>query len=139
MIDFQNGDIFKLRNTGRFQNEKLIAPLFVSGEEFLGEYQAGGIIIVLGLETGGKKTVGTFPCTGMHGGKVYLRGDCEGIRLPAQVSSRKATEADMSEIETYLDEYCGIFGLDRNMIKSQQYTVITPDSSNPYKQLYVAN
>ena len=40
MIDFQNGDIFKLRNTGRFQNEKLIAPLFVSGEEFLGEYQA---------------------------------------------------------------------------------------------------
>ena len=106
---------------------------------FLGEYQAGGIIIVLGLETGGKKTVGNFPCTGMHGGKVYLRGDCEGIRLPAQVSSRKATEADMSEIETYLDEYCGIFGLDRNMIKSQQYTMITPDSSNPYKQLYVAN
>ena len=40
MIDFQNGDIFKLRNTGRFQNEKLIAPLFVSGEEFPGEYQA---------------------------------------------------------------------------------------------------
>lgn len=40
MIDFQNGDIFKLRNTGRFQNEKLIAPLLVSGEEFLGEYQA---------------------------------------------------------------------------------------------------
>ena len=40
MIDFQNGDIFKLRNTGRFKNEKLIAPLFVSGEEFLGEYQA---------------------------------------------------------------------------------------------------
>ena len=40
MIDFQNGDIFKLRNTGQFQNEKLIAPLFVSGEEFLGEYQA---------------------------------------------------------------------------------------------------
>ena len=40
MIDFQNGDIFKLRNNGRFQNEKLIAPLFVSGEEFLGEYQA---------------------------------------------------------------------------------------------------
>ena len=40
MIDFQNGDIFKLRNTGRFQNEKLIAPLLVSGEAFLGEYQA---------------------------------------------------------------------------------------------------
>ena len=40
MIDFKNGSIFKLRKTGGFSNEKLVAPLFVSGEQFLGEYQA---------------------------------------------------------------------------------------------------
>ena len=40
MIDFQNGSVFKLRKTGKFSNEKTIAPLFVSGEEFIGEYQA---------------------------------------------------------------------------------------------------
>lgn len=40
MIDFKNGSVFKLKKTGRFNNEKLIAPLFVSGEQFLGEYQA---------------------------------------------------------------------------------------------------
>lgn len=40
MIDFKNGSIFKLRKTGGFSNEKLVAPLFVSGEQFVGEYQA---------------------------------------------------------------------------------------------------
>lgn len=40
MIDFQNGSVFKLRKTGKFQNEKTIAPLFVPGEILIGEYQA---------------------------------------------------------------------------------------------------
>ena len=48
---------------------------------FLGEYQAGGIIIVLGLHKNGKSIVGNFPCTGMHGGKMFLRGDCGNIRF----------------------------------------------------------
>lgn len=33
MIDFKNGSVFKLKKTGRFNNEKLIAPLFVAGEQ----------------------------------------------------------------------------------------------------------
>lgn len=40
MIDFKNGSVFKLKKTGTFNNEKLVSPLFVSGEEFIGEYQA---------------------------------------------------------------------------------------------------
>lgn len=40
MIDFKNGSIFKLKKTGSFSNEKIISPLLVSGEEFIGEYQA---------------------------------------------------------------------------------------------------
>ena len=40
MIDFKNGSIFKPRKTGGFSIEKLVAPLFVSGEQFVGEYQA---------------------------------------------------------------------------------------------------
>ena len=40
MIDFENGSVFKLRRTGSFHNEKLITPLFVTGEEFIGEYQS---------------------------------------------------------------------------------------------------
>ena len=40
MIDFKNGSVFKLKRTGKFNNEKVIAPLYVHGEIFIGEYQA---------------------------------------------------------------------------------------------------
>lgn len=64
-------------------------PLLVIGGRagsFLGEYQAGGVILVLGLHKDGNPIVSNFPCTGMHGGKLILRGDAEGILFPAQVT-----------------------------------------------------
>lgn len=106
---------------------------------FLGEYQAGGTIIVLGLNTDGKPIVGNFPCTGMHGGKMYLRSDCAGIDFPRQVTAHRATKEDMREIEADIVEYCELFGLDVEKILASPFTVILPDTSNPFKQMYVAN
>ena len=106
---------------------------------FLGEYQAGGIIIVLGLDKDGKRIVGNFPCTGMHGGKMFLRGNCEEIRFPKQVTVRCAGPRDLTEIHEYLSEYCDNFGYSLDELLSAPFTVITPDSKNPYKQMYVAN
>jgi hypothetical protein len=39
MIDFKNGTFVKLKDTGTFKNQDLVMPLFVPGEEFIGEYQ----------------------------------------------------------------------------------------------------
>lgn len=117
-------------------------PVMVIGGcsgSFLGEYQAGGIIIILGLGKGEKPIVGNFPCTGMHGGKVFLRGDISGVSLPKQVSSRKAADEDMTEIERYLDNYCSLFNCDKDEILTEDFTVVFPDSKNPYKQMYVQN
>ncbi len=117
-------------------------PVLVIGGvagSFLGEYQAGGIIIVLGLDTNGHKIVGNFPCTGMHGGKMFLRGDCSEIKFPRQVTAKEATDEDMEEIKKYLFEYCELFGYDKEKIFDRPFTIVTPDSKNPYKQMYVAN
>ena len=108
---------------------------------FLGEYQAGGIIIVLGLHTdaAAKPIVSNFPCTGMHGGKLFLRSDCKNVLFPAQVTPRPAAAEDLAEISGYLQEYCGLFGLDIGKLMSAPFTVVTPNSANPYQQMYVAN
>lgn len=106
---------------------------------FLGEYQAGGIIIVLGLHNNGKRIVGNFPCTGMHGGKMFLRGACADIRFPEQVTTRRASLEELEEIQGYLSEYCADFGYSPDEILSAPFTVITPNNNNPYKQMYVAN
>ena len=117
-------------------------PVIVIGGRtgsFLGEYQAGGILVVLGLHTDGKPIVGNYPCTGMHGGKVFLRDHCADVTFPKQVTARPASPSDLEEVEGYLREYCEIFHMDAERILNAPFTVVTPDSANPYRQMYVAN
>lgn len=117
-------------------------PVIVIGGvagSFLGEYQAGGVIMVLGLNAHGRRIVGNFPCTGMHGGKMILRGDFSGVNFPDRVHVRPAAEADLSEIRQYVSEYALLFGYDAEELMRAPYTVVTPDSKNPYKQMYVTN
>lgn len=121
--------------------EDKVPVMIIGGKagSFLGEYQAGGRIIVLGLTENDNPIVSNFPCTGMHGGKMYLRSDCSNIRFPSQVRTARATKADLDEIEPYLTEYCALLGLEVNDVMNAEFTVITPDTKNPYKQMYVAN
>ena len=106
---------------------------------FLGEYQAGGIIIVLGLSDDDRDIVANYPCTGMHGGKMYLRSRCEGIHFPHQVTAAPADESDIEAIRGYVEEFCELFDYDVEQILNADFTVITPSSKNPYQQMYVAN
>lgn len=106
-------------------------PLLVIGGKagsFLGKYQAGGIIIVLGLTDNKSPIVNYFPCTGMHGGKVYLRSDCKNLKLPSQVTATPAIEEDMDEISSYLKTYCSSFDKSYESITDHSFTVIRPDS-----------
>ncbi len=143
----RGGEIYVKDNAGyragiHMKEYKEKKPVMVIGGRagsFLGEYQAGGLIIVLGINKAGKPIVGNFPCTGMHGGKVFLRGDLNGVSLPKQVSSREATKEDIKEIKPYIDKYCRLFGFEQEKIMSEKFTVIFPDSKNPYKQMYVQN
>lgn len=115
-------------------------PVMVIGGcagSFLGEYQAGGVIVVLGLDGG--RIVSNFPCTGMHGGKMILRSDCRDVVFPDQVSARPASDEELPEIRTYAAEYCRLFDGDVESVMASPFTVVTPDSSNPYQRLYVAN
>ena len=143
----RGGEIFVQGNAGyragihmKEYGEKV--PVLVIGGcagSFLGEYQAGGVILVLGLNRGDKRIVHNFPCTGMHGGKLILRGDCADVTFPGQVSTRTPTDADHILIRKYVTEYCSLFGADLEEVLRSPFTVVTPDSANPYTQMYVAN
>jgi glutamate synthase domain-containing protein 3 len=105
---------------------------------FLGEYLAGGLIVVLGL--GSKDIpVGYFTGTGMHGGRILIRTEAELTGLPAQVTAGEATEEDLREIEPYVSEFAGRFGLEAGKITQDRFLVLKPNAKNPYKQLYTAN
>ena len=106
---------------------------------FLGEYQAGGIIVVLGDSREDKPIIGNFCGTGMHGGEIYLR--CESIpsRLPAQVKSERLEGLPEGEAARLVREWCEKFALDSAKYPNGTFYKLTPDSANPYKQMYTAN
>lgn len=143
----RGGEIFIKGNAGYRAGihmkayEKKQPVIMIGGKagSFLGEYQAGGLIIVLGLSNGSKPTVGNFPCTGMHGGKMIIRGNIDNIEFPKQTTVKKADKKDIDNIFPVLERFCSIFGYDFEEVISEDFYVITPDTKNPYKQLYVAN
>ena len=71
MIDFKNGAVFKLSKTKKFSNQDTVQPLFIDGEELIGEYQAlrdfviftNKRIIAVNVQgiTGKKKDFSTLP------------------------------------------------------------------------------
>lgn len=135
---FVKGDIGYRAGIHMKAYQDKIPAVIVGGNagSFLGEYQAGGHIIILGLGVEDKPRVGAFCGTGIHGGKIYLRMDEPPRGLPVQVSSREATKEDLDEIKSYIEEFCTEFNTDFNEIMAHKFIVLTPNNSNPYKQLY---
>lgn len=142
----RGGEIYVQKNAGyrvgiHMKAYKSKLPVMVIGGtvgSFLGEYQAGGIIVVLNLSNE-KEIVGKFCGTGMHGGKIFLRTKTEIPSLPPQVHQCKATKSDLAEIAPLIKNFCSYFGGDEKAILSDEFLVLTPNSNNPYRQLYVEN
>ncbi|WP_424246180.1 glutamate synthase domain-containing protein 3 [Elusimicrobium posterum] len=105
---------------------------------FLGEYQAGGLIVVLGIGSE-EVPVGNFTGTGMHGGRIFIRTDKELTGLPTQVSADIAGAQDLREIEPLVKEFAKYFGQNVKALLKDRFYVLKPNAKSPYKQLYVAN
>ena len=104
---------------------------------FLGEYQAGGTIIVLGDRLNGKPVVGNFCGTGMHGGEIWLRTDELTAALPEQVKSERVTLSDGAA--SLIREWCARFGKEEKSYLLAVYYRLTPNADNPYRQMYTPN
>lgn len=118
-----------------------VPSLVIGGRtgSFLGEYQAGGYIVILGIGQEGKLPVGNFLATGMHGGKIFLRSDVAPTDIPASVLTHEASEDELKEIEGLVEEFCNEFGGSAAELLNNKFFVVYPDTANPYKELFVAN
>jgi len=115
-------------------------PVMVCGgkaRDFFGEYMAGGVLVLLGMNsrTDGP-IVGSFVGTGMHGGVIYLRGEVEAWQCGKEVGVFSATEEDLNGIRPVLEEYCEAFGVDCDEVFSEPFTKLVPTSHRPYGKLY---
>ncbi|MDR1210029.1 MAG: glutamate synthase [Clostridiales bacterium] len=105
---------------------------------FLGEYQAGGTIIVLGLGVP-DFTVDRFTGTGQHGGRIFVRQRKPPENLPPQVALSGATDDDMAGIVPLLGEYAAVFSLPLDEIMAVPFYLLRPNANNPYNSMYTPN
>jgi glutamate synthase domain-containing protein 3 len=118
--------------------KKHIPVIIIGGtaRDFLGEYQAGGVIILLGLERDGKPLAGNYIGTGMHGGVIYVRGEVDPFQLGKEVSISPVEERDFETLKPYLREYCEDFDLPLGEIMDGQFVKLLPTHLRPYGKIY---
>jgi glutamate synthase domain-containing protein 3 len=105
--------------------------------DFFGEYMAGGLLILLGMNSRlDGPLVGGYLGTGMHGGAIYLRGEVEPWQCGKEVGVFQANEDDMADIKPVLAEYCEALGMDLEEVLSAPFTKLIPVSHRPYGKLY---
>ncbi len=113
-------------------------PQIVIGEtagDFLAEYMAGGVILILGLNLKeNEKCKARFVGTGMHGGVIYERGDI--LEPENGTKILPIGKRDMQIIEVLVNEYCSNFSVDPKTILSCKFKKILPISKRPYEKLY---
>lgn len=141
----RGGKIYIKKDAGyrvgiHMKSYKNLYPVIIIGGRagnFLGEYMAGGLIIVLGLNNkSNENLVGNYCGTGMHGGIMYLRGNVKEYQLGREVIRKKTDKTDIKVIGKYLKEYCGYFSLKIDEILNDNFVKLVPSSHRPYGKIY---
>jgi len=113
-------------------------PFIVIGgtaQDFLGEYMAGGVLVVLGINMkNGSRHNARFVGTGMHGGTMYIRGEVRHLGEEVEVTDLE--EDDFRLLGSLVDEFCSYYGLDAEKILESKFNKLIPVSSRPYGNLY---
>jgi glutamate synthase domain-containing protein 3 len=108
-----------------------------TAQDFVGEYMAGGILILLGLNLGeGEYHKARFIGTGMHGGVIYLRGNIKEYQLGKEVGIAPLEEKDYQILQQFVGEFAAHFGYETGEILKHGFIKLFPHWLRPYGRLY---
>ena len=123
-----------------FRSMKPVLVIGSNAGSFLGEYMAGGTIVLLGLNLKrGEKLFGTHCASGMHGGKIFVRGSFPKENLSPNIKAVSLSEEDKKELDGYVKKYCRYFEADYDEIMKKPFMKLIPETSRPYANLYTAD
>jgi glutamate synthase domain-containing protein 3 len=127
-------------------------PMIVIGGttgDFLGEYMAGGVIVVLGIGRAERlaagrvqaeasdRIVGDYVGTGMHGGAIFVRGEeIPPDRLGKEPRAVALNDTDQQFFRSVLKEFCEDVDFDFDEVVSQPFFKYVPQSHRPYGSIY---
>jgi len=120
-----------------YEDKKSVLVIGGTAQDFLGEYMAGGVLILLGLNLKeGEKHKAKFIGTGMHGGIIYLCGGVEDYQLGKEVGIAEPDENDNKVLNQLVGEFSTHFNYDSGSIMNRKFIKLFPRYLRPYGRLY---
>jgi len=120
-----------------YQEKKPVIVVGGTAQDFLGEYMAGGVLVLLGLNLReGEPFKAKYVGTGMHGGVIYLRGDIEPYQLGKEVGIAALDEKDNQVLQKLIGDFAGYFDYNAEKILNHKFTKLYPKFLRPYGRLY---
>jgi glutamate synthase domain-containing protein 3 len=144
-LSARGGKIFVREDVGyragihmkEYQGKKPALVIGGTAQDFLGEYMAGGVLILLGLNLKDSEShKADFIGTGMHGGVIYLRGNFEEHQLGKEVGVAELEDSDRQVLQQLVGEFAAHFGYDAEAILGQEFIKLFPRWLRPYGRLY---
>jgi glutamate synthase domain-containing protein 3 len=119
----------------QYMEKRPILVVGGSARAFLGEYMAGGLLIVLGMN--GKVPVAERGVgSGIHGGEIFVRGKVEDKYLGVGAKQLPATVEQMEMVHPIIEDFAKAFGIDAEPLISAQYSRIAASSARPFASKY---
>lgn len=140
----RGGEIYVKRNVGyrvgiHMKAYEDLFPVIVIGgisKDYLGEYMAGGLIILLNLENK-DRAIGELTGTGMHGGEIFIRANIDERLLGKEVKFFPVEEDELNRrLGIYLKKFCNYFDIRIGDILEGNFYKIIPVSRRPYGKIY---
>lgn len=120
-----------------FNDKKPALIIGGTAQDFLGEYMAGGVIILLGLNLLESEChQANYIGTGMHGGVIYIRGKVNDYQLGKEVGIASLDASDYAFINTLIKEFSSYFNLNAEEIMNSTFIKLYPLYLRPYGRLY---
>ena len=122
-----------------YEDNKSILVIGGRTGSFLGEYLAGGIIIVLGLGYEGESITGYFCGNGMYAGTIYLRTEKVPLNLSDKLTRRHVERDEMERIiRPAVTDFASVLSIPAERCLEGSFMAIEADKSKSYSQLYAA-
>ncbi|WP_370575989.1 hypothetical protein [Methanomethylovorans sp.] len=118
-----------------YESKKPMLIIGGTSHAFLGEYMAGGLILVfcMGEESFMRdRGIGS----GIHGGEIVIRGEVADRLLGVGAKKVEFTESDLTRLSPVIEDFCSRFDIDPAPLMNTNYTRIVPSSSRPFAGKY---
>lgn len=120
-----------------YKEKKPVLVIGGTAQDFVGEYMAGGVLIMLGLTLGESRNhCAKYIGTGMHGGVIYIQGNVAPFQLGKEVGTAGLDEKDMVVLKEHVTAFAAFFGYDAAEILGRKFIKLYPKWLRPYGRLY---